>query len=71
MDNKYWLPDEWYNALKWLSVLFMPSLALLTGTIFKTWGLPYADQLVVTINAIGVFIGSLIGLSQLSAMGGE
>ena len=67
-NSGYLLPDKAYDVLKWVSVLFCPAAALLVGTIFKTWGLPYADEIVTTINAVGVFIGAVIGASQLSAM---
>lgn len=32
------------------------------------WGLPYCGELVTTINAIGLFVGALIGVSQLTSV---
>ena len=68
---EYWLPDKVYDILKWVSILLCPALATLVGVIFNVWGIPYGDQIVTTINAIGLFIGGVIGLSQLSVMGDE
>ena len=48
----------------------MPALAALIGAVGPAWGLPKVDAIVLTINALGTFIGVIIGASQLSAMGG-
>lgn len=68
--NEYLLPDKVYLALKWLGLIFMPALAALIGAVGPAWGLPKVDAIVLTINALGTFIGVVIGASQLSAMGG-
>jgi len=57
------LPNGVYDILKWVSVIALPALAVLVGVLGKTWGLPDVDKIVITINAIGVFIGALIGVS--------
>lgn len=63
----YPLPDSWYGFLKWTGLVFCPSAAVLYGTVAPTWGWPNPDGVVLTINAIGVFIGTIIGASQLAA----
>ena len=67
---EYLLPDNVYQTLKWLGLIFMPALAALIGAVGPAWGLPKVDAIVLTINALGTFIGVIIGASQLSAMGG-
>lgn len=67
---EYLLPDKVYQTLKWLGLIFMPALAALIGAVGPAWGLPKVDAIVLTINALGTFIGVIIGASQLSAMGG-
>ncbi len=57
------LPNGWYDILKWVSVIALPALAVLVGVLGKTWGMPDVDKIVITINAVGVFIGALIGVS--------
>lgn len=64
---KYFLPDKLYLALKWLGLICLPALALLYNSIGPVWDLPYVDQIVTTLNAVGVFIGVVIGASQLTA----
>ena len=67
MTKVYPIPDWLYDVLKWLGLVLLPALATLYGIIAPTWGLPYADQIVTTINAVGVFIGTIIGISHITA----
>ena len=60
------LPDKIYNILKWLCLICLPALAVLYFTLSKIWNLPYGAEIPATINAIAVFIGALIGISQIS-----
>ena len=65
----YLLPSTAYQVLKWMGLILCPALAALVGAVGPAWGLPHVDSIVLTINAIGVFIGAVIGASQVSAMG--
>ena len=58
------LNDSIYNFLKWLALLALPALATFYGVIGKVWDLPHTTEIVTTITAIGVLIGTLIGVSQ-------
>lgn len=64
---KYPLPDKLYDVLKWTGLVFLPAAAVLYGTIAPAWNLPCPDQVVLTLNAVGVFIGTLIGASHVLA----
>ena len=65
------LPDSVYDILKWVGLVFCPALAVLVATVGPAWGMPYVEPVVTTINAVGLFIGALIGVSQLSAQADE
>lgn len=65
------LPDSVYDILKWVGLVFCPALAVLVATVGPAWGMPYVEPIVTTINAVGLFIGALIGVSQLSAQADE
>ena len=65
----YLLPSTAYQVLKWMGLILCPALAALVGAVGPAWGLPNVDSIVLTINAVGVFIGAIIGASQVSAMG--
>lgn len=60
------LSNNVYNVFKWLGLIFCPALAVLLATVLPVWGVDagLVKALVITINAIGVFIGALIGVSQ-------
>lgn len=64
---QYILPDGIYDILKWIGLVLCPALAVLVATVGPAWGMPYVEPVVTTINAVGLFIGALIGVSQLSA----
>lgn len=55
-----------YDVLKWICLIALPALAVLYFTLAKIWGLPYGAEIPATINAIAVFIGALIGISQIN-----
>lgn len=60
------LPNKVYNILKWICLIALPALAVFYAVIAKIWGLPYGAEIPATINAVAVFIGALIGISQIS-----
>ena len=66
MMKKKSLRNKVYDVLKWLSILVFPALATFIGVVFRVWDIPYVDQIVTTINALGTFIGAIIGLSTIS-----
>lgn len=63
----YLLPDKAYEILKWVALIALPAVAWLVGAVGPQWGLTHCGEIVTTINAVGVFVGALIGVSQLTA----
>lgn len=66
-QSDYLLPGKVYDILKWFALIALPAVAWLVGAVGPQWGLPHCGELVTTINAIGLFVGALIGVSQLTA----
>ena len=62
------LSDPVYNFLKWFALICLPALAGLVSVVLPGWhvGEDLVKPLVVTINAVGAFIGALIGVSQIT-----
>lgn len=60
------LKNETYNILKWLVLIALPALAVAYGALGDTWGFPYVEEIVRTVNVIAVFIGALIGVSTIN-----
>ena len=59
------LPDRVYNFLKWLCLIALPAIAVFIKPVFDAWGIPNAEPIIITINALAVLIGALIGVSQI------
>lgn len=66
-ETTYLLPSKAYNVLKWAALIAMPALATFVGVLGTVWAWPHTDSIVATINAIGVLVGALIGVSQATA----
>ncbi|MBW3077677.1 phage holin [Bifidobacterium simiiventris] len=67
-DVPDWLiPNRAYDILKWVALIVLPALAVFTQVVAPAWNLPYADQIVTTLNALGVLVGAIIGASALKA----
>lgn len=64
---KYFLPNGVYDVLKWVGLIACPALAVFYQTVAPAWGWPYPEQVVLTLNALGVLIGVLIGASAVTA----
>ena len=65
-DEPNWLiPDKAYKVLKWIALTVLPALAILVGTLGPVWNLPNTDAIVTTIMAVSLFIGAVIGASEL------
>lgn len=60
------MKDSVYDVLKWVCLIALPALAVLYAVIAKIWDLPYGAEIPATINAVAVFIGSLIGISHVN-----
>lgn len=57
------LDDRTYEILKWICLICLPAIAVFYSVMADTWGFPYGDQIVTTINAVATLIGVLIGVS--------
>ena len=63
---KYLLPSKLYDWLKWIGLAFCPALGILIASLGNAWGFD-SEPWVITVDAVGVFIAALIGVSQLTA----
>ena len=63
----YLLPNKAYAWAKWIGLIALPALATFVGVVGTVWGWPHTDAIVTTINAVGVLVGALIGVSQATA----
>ena len=57
------MSNKVYDALKWIAMYLLPALGTLYFALAGIWGLPYGEQIVGTITAVGTFLGMILGVS--------
>lgn len=58
--NKYIIPSEVYEVMKWAGLIAFPAAAVFVSTVGQAWGMDasLSNAIVTTLNAIGVLIGA-------------
>ena len=69
----YIVPEQIYQVLKWAGLIALPALAVFVSTVGQAWGLDpgLSNAIVTTLNALGVLVGALLGISQATGKPGE
>lgn len=65
--KEYIIPNSLYQVLKWVGLIACPAIATFVGAVFPAWGIPNVDAITLTLNATGVLIGALIGVSAATS----
>lgn len=60
------LSDKVYDVLKWICLIALPACGVFVTALFGTWGIPYAEPIAATLQAVSLFLGALLGISQIS-----
>lgn len=66
------LNNKWYNFLKWLCIIAIPSLTTLASVVLKVWNIVPDETItaiVTTSSAVATCIGALIGISSINYKG--
>lgn len=56
--------NQTYDILKRVALIIIPALATLVNAAGMVWGIPYTNEVTATINAFGVFLGAVLGVSS-------
>ena len=64
---RYWLPDEWYDSIKWVVTVLMPAATVAYVALAAVWGWPLADQVERTLVILYTLLCSLMGISTATA----
>ncbi|MCI1934702.1 MAG: phage holin [Atopobiaceae bacterium] len=67
----YFIPNRAYDVMKWLAALFLPALAVFITTIGAAVGWHDAPIVATIVTASAAFLGTLCGVSTLTAKDGE
>ena len=57
------MSNKTYDVLKYVALIVLPAVATLYGTVAGIWGLPYAEQIPLTIMAVDTFMGVCLKVS--------
>ena len=57
------LENKTYDVLKYIALIVLPALATLYGALARIWGLPYVEEIPLTIMAIDTFMGVVLKVS--------
>ena len=57
------MSNKMYNILKWVAMILLPAIGALYSALAGIWGFPYAEQIVGTITAVNVFLGTALTIS--------
>ena len=69
----YIVPEQIYQVLKWAGLIALPAIAVFVSTVGQAWGLDpgLSNAIVTTLNAAGVLVGALLGISQATSKPGD
>lgn len=59
------MSNKVYDVLKFIAQILLPAIATLYFALSTIWGLPFGEEIVGTITAIDLFLGTLLGISSL------
>lgn len=59
------LPDNVYNILKWVAMVFLPALTTLVGVILNSFDVGCTDIVLTIMTAVTTFMGAILGISNV------
>ena len=60
------LPQKVYELIRWIIAIVLPALGLLFISINNIWKLNLpAEEISLTLDAIGLFLGTIFGISKI------
>lgn len=64
---QYIIPDKVYDILKWAGLIAFPAVATFVGTVGTAVEWEFTGIAVTVITATGTLVGSLIGVTTMTA----
>lgn len=58
------MSNKTYDVLVWIAQIVLPALAALYAALSSIWGFPYGEEIVGTIAAVDVFLGTVLKISN-------
>lgn len=61
------LPQRTYEIIRWTIAILLPALGVLITSINAIWSLDLpAQEISLTLDAIGLFLGTIFGISKIT-----
>lgn len=60
------MKNRTYDRLKWGQMVVLPAVGALYFGLGNIWGLPKVEEVVGTVNVVGVFYGTLLGIKSVA-----
>lgn len=60
------MSNQSYDFLKQVATIWLPALATFWGAVGIAWGIPFTEQVVITITALDTALGTVLGVSNKS-----
>ena len=57
------LSNKAYDVLKYIAQIVLPALGVFYAALAKIWGFPYGEEIVGTVAAVDLLLGSLLKIS--------
>lgn len=54
------MSNKAYDAIKDISLLWMPAIITLYGVISATWGIPYGEEILATLTGVNAALGAVV-----------
>lgn len=61
---KQYFSNRTYDFLKFLAMIVLPACGTLYFALSQIWGLPFGEEIVGSITAVDVFLGSVLSISK-------
>lgn len=58
------LPDNIYNALKWLTLIGLPAIITFAGVVMNTLNFEYTNIVLTIATAFVTMLGTMLGISN-------
>lgn len=65
------LSNKVYDALKWLTLVFLPAVTTLVGVILKCFNVACTDIVLTIMTAVTTFMGAVLWISHINYKRGE
>ena len=59
------MSNKVYDILKWITLVFLPALTTLVGTILDSLQVPYTNTVLTIMAGFTTFMGVVLGISNI------